>query len=709
VSGGREYLSPSSDGSNVDLHTQDGGSGPQRWTISQGTGEWYNIKAYDGVSGGREYLSTNSDSSNVDLHTQDDGSGPQRWTIIQGTGDWYNIKAYDGVSGGREYLSAWDDGSNLDLWTQDDGSGRQRWVIPSFVLQDTTTPAAPDTSAVPPTKSAEACEAAATPDGPGKNCPDNADDSTCINGNKGYSSLKEAWDDCGQVDECGAVMLFKNGQYYLRRASDPDRPAGDGTQCFAYTCSSGKARTGVSRTAALEDTTTPAAPDTSAVPPTTSEDATTPAAPTTSAVLPTTSGETCCGKDWEDESFAQCNFWGDPHFTTVQYGDGPSANVPDIEYMNMGVFRVAASADSQYEVQSMQCSWNRKRTAAVSVAMAIKIGGSVITVINSTVYVDGTEYIEPNGEEESYEDDRRRLAQAFKLAGNLSVNDLRFGTKKRETRSPKYGSCETKNICASDPLQIQSEDCCYRASLQVRTSRWAVPHFYHRLHARIPVGSVKQETVCGVGKTYATQVGCKEMLFTPELRRKACEYCKLEGTPEGEWPPQCEDNFCGSGEHDDDEEGTPPSETDPCDGLANTGKCGPHPHDEAKMLCNCTENEEELKQCMFEYCINDCSKSEVDVICADLHSPGEKDVTLASAAPPAGTPPPEEEVSPETICANMASMGKCPPDPLAKAQELCVGIAGRPSHYDGCLKDYCSSSCETTPVIPMDDFSDERL
>ena len=93
-------------------------------------------------------------------------------------------------------------------------------------------------------------------------------------------------------------------------------------------------------------------------------------------------------------------------------------------------------------------------TIAISLtkAMAIKIGGSVITVINSTVYVDGKEYIEPNGEEKSYEDDRRRLAQAFKLTGNLSVNDMRFAPgKTAASRYPKYGSRSAPRSASKRP------------------------------------------------------------------------------------------------------------------------------------------------------------------------------------------------------------------------------------------------------------------
>ena len=53
----------------------------------------------------------------------------------------------------------------------------------------------------------------------------------CINGNIGYSTLYEAWTKCGQVAECGFIMLYSNEKYYLRRASDPN---GQGFVGYVY-------------------------------------------------------------------------------------------------------------------------------------------------------------------------------------------------------------------------------------------------------------------------------------------------------------------------------------------------------------------------------------------------------------------------------------------------------------------------------------------
>lgn len=85
VSSDKKYLSTTSDGSNVDLWDKDDGSGRQRWMFfpvtNSPTCNTYNIQVSSGVTGGRVYLSCTSDGSNVDLWSEDDGSGRQRWQV----------------------------------------------------------------------------------------------------------------------------------------------------------------------------------------------------------------------------------------------------------------------------------------------------------------------------------------------------------------------------------------------------------------------------------------------------------------------------------------------------------------------------------------------------------------------------------------------------------------------------------------------------
>jgi hypothetical protein len=54
----------------------------------------------------------------------------------------------------------------------------------------------------------------------GTGCPDRSLEK-CLNKNQMYSSLTEAWDACGQVDECGKILKYEEKQYYLRRSTDP--------------------------------------------------------------------------------------------------------------------------------------------------------------------------------------------------------------------------------------------------------------------------------------------------------------------------------------------------------------------------------------------------------------------------------------------------------------------------------------------------------
>mmetsp|Transcript_64537 Transcript_64537/g.123163 ORF Transcript_64537/g.123163 Transcript_64537/m.123163 type:complete len:253 (-) Transcript_64537:127-885(-) len=72
----------------------------------------------------------------------------------------------------------------------------------------------------------------------GKRCPDElfgSSGSTCLNGNKAYTSMDIAWEACGKVHACGIIMQDADGLWYLRRFSDPDIMV-KGVQMFAYTC-----------------------------------------------------------------------------------------------------------------------------------------------------------------------------------------------------------------------------------------------------------------------------------------------------------------------------------------------------------------------------------------------------------------------------------------------------------------------------------------
>lgn len=75
----------------------------------------------------------------------------------------------------------------------------------------------------------------------GKGCPQVAEDeahrgSSCLMGNKAFVSFDEAWEACGKNDECAAILQYTDNKFYLRRASDPDTPAGQGSFMFQYSC-----------------------------------------------------------------------------------------------------------------------------------------------------------------------------------------------------------------------------------------------------------------------------------------------------------------------------------------------------------------------------------------------------------------------------------------------------------------------------------------
>ncbi|MGJ4901307.1 RICIN domain-containing protein [Bradyrhizobium sp. HKCCYLRH2060] len=86
VQGGTEpkytYLSCTSDGETVNLIAEDDLSGRQRWRFVPADSpicEYYQIIVVGGTSGGRVYLSCTSDGKQVNLIKDDDGSGRQRW------------------------------------------------------------------------------------------------------------------------------------------------------------------------------------------------------------------------------------------------------------------------------------------------------------------------------------------------------------------------------------------------------------------------------------------------------------------------------------------------------------------------------------------------------------------------------------------------------------------------------------------------------
>mmetsp|Transcript_130506 Transcript_130506/g.226787 ORF Transcript_130506/g.226787 Transcript_130506/m.226787 type:complete len:262 (-) Transcript_130506:94-879(-) len=85
-------------------------------------------------------------------------------------------------------------------------------------------------------------EACALPDeralqAKGKRCPpaEGPNSLPCLNKNKDYETLEQAWAACGRVEDCDSVMQYTDGRWYLRRATDPDI-SGEGLKLYVYTC-----------------------------------------------------------------------------------------------------------------------------------------------------------------------------------------------------------------------------------------------------------------------------------------------------------------------------------------------------------------------------------------------------------------------------------------------------------------------------------------
>lgn len=88
----------------------------------------------------------------------------------------------------------------------------------------------------------EAMQACALPDqravqAKGKRCPppEGPDALPCLNHNKDYDTMEQAWAACGQVPDCDSIMQYTDARWYLRRSTDPDI-SGEGLKLYVYTC-----------------------------------------------------------------------------------------------------------------------------------------------------------------------------------------------------------------------------------------------------------------------------------------------------------------------------------------------------------------------------------------------------------------------------------------------------------------------------------------
>lgn len=79
-----------------------------------------------------------------------------------------------------------------------------------------------------------------------KYCPkhlpgENTTISTCVEKNRHFTQLENAWEKCGLLEDCGAVMQWSDGMYYLRRTTDPDSLSFvAGVKLWNYECQASK-------------------------------------------------------------------------------------------------------------------------------------------------------------------------------------------------------------------------------------------------------------------------------------------------------------------------------------------------------------------------------------------------------------------------------------------------------------------------------------
>mmetsp|Transcript_125362 Transcript_125362/g.228186 ORF Transcript_125362/g.228186 Transcript_125362/m.228186 type:complete len:261 (+) Transcript_125362:55-837(+) len=72
----------------------------------------------------------------------------------------------------------------------------------------------------------------------GKRCPPDEDQrglDTCLNSNKPFETMADAWKACSTVPDCDQVMQHTDARWYLRRGSDPEIE-GEGMKLYSYTC-----------------------------------------------------------------------------------------------------------------------------------------------------------------------------------------------------------------------------------------------------------------------------------------------------------------------------------------------------------------------------------------------------------------------------------------------------------------------------------------
>ena len=94
-------------------------------------------------------------------------------------------------------------------------------------------PPAGQATPVPPARGGSSTKCATAPSTPavpgfGADC-----SGACINGNRGYASLQQAWTQCADTAGCSHVMAYTDSKFYLRKSNDAFAA---GLKGWKYTC-----------------------------------------------------------------------------------------------------------------------------------------------------------------------------------------------------------------------------------------------------------------------------------------------------------------------------------------------------------------------------------------------------------------------------------------------------------------------------------------
>lgn len=99
----------------------------------------------------------------------------------------------------------------------------------------------------------------------------------------------------------------------------------------------------------------------------------------------------CDIEDWNDENFAQCNFWGDPHITS-SYGD-----LGSFDFQGLGLWKASVSSACGYkfQVNAFTCRYTPQLWSnSITRYLAIQIGDKIIYVNNTNVGDSGLDMVD---------------------------------------------------------------------------------------------------------------------------------------------------------------------------------------------------------------------------------------------------------------------------------------------------------------------------